>query len=292
MPMLRRFVATGWPLDGNRRKIDRFCPLIPIGIPGSFPYNQVDYRSGDAAVMVDRRSAVPLHHQFKRLLLDQITSGTLAPGARLSTEREYAAQLGISLAPIRQALADLAHQGYLDRYKSRGTFVRRRKVVEKMNVLHGATGAELATDQPVVLEVLRLERVLADPAVAARLGVPLRSPVVMARRRGKVRGEPVLVVTSYVAAAHLPSIEGCALEDLSLHTMLAAACGCRIHGTETAIEMAPAEDEIAALLALPSGSPILRVERSGFGRDRGVLEYAETHYRADRYRFLVECRPT
>jgi len=243
-------------------------------------------------VMVDRRSAVPLHHQFKRLLLDQITSGTLAPGARLGTEREYAAQLGISLAPIRQALSDLARQGYLDRYKSRGTFVRRRKLVEKITVLPGTPGADVTADPPVVLEVLRLERLAAEPVVAARLGVPIRAPVVAARRRGKVRGEPVLVLTSYVAAAYVPAIEGCALEDLSSPSMmLATAYGCHIHGTETAIEMSPAEDEIAALLALPSGTPILRAERVGFGKDRGVLEYAETHYRADRYRFLIEYRP-
>ena len=128
--------------------------------------------------------------------------------------------------------------------------------------------------------------------VAARLGVPVRTPVVVARRRGKVRGEPVLVLTSYVAAAYIPSLEGCAREDLSLHMMLVTAYGRHIHGTKTVIEMSPAEDEIAALLALPSGSPILRVERIGFGKDRGVLEYAETHYRADRYRFLVEYRST
>jgi len=256
-----------------------------------FPYNQAKYPPGDAIVMLNRRSAVPLHHQFKRLLLDQITSGTLAPGARLHTEREYAAQLGISLAPIRQALAELARQGYLERYKSRGTFVRKRKLAEKINALPGVTDIELVTDLPVTLDVLRLERILADPPISAHLGVPPRTPVVVARRRGKVRGEPVMILTSYVPAARFPALERVDLGSQSLSAVLATAYGCPIKGTETAIEMSQAEDEIAALLALSSGTPILRMERLGFGEDRCVLEYAEAHYRADRFRFLLECRP-
>src|ERR1035437_9768643 len=118
--------------------------------------------------MLDRRSAVALHYQFQRQLLELIKSGDLPPGTRLPTERDYAAQLGISLAPIRQGLADLAHQGYLDRYKSRGTFVRDRKLEEKISVL---PGAEPAAGQLVTLEVLRLERANAEPAIAARLGL-------------------------------------------------------------------------------------------------------------------------
>ncbi len=62
-------------------------------------------------MMLDRRSAVPLHQQFRRKLLGLIASGELPPGTRLPTEREYAAQLGISLAPIRQTLAEVGKSG-------------------------------------------------------------------------------------------------------------------------------------------------------------------------------------
>lgn len=241
-------------------------------------------------MILDRRSAVPLHHQFKRLLLDQITSGTLPPGARLSTEREYASQLGISLAPIRQALADLAQQGYLERHKSRGTFVRERKTEEKISAIPGETGSELATDQPVTLEVLGLERIAGEPLIAEKLGLPSHAALIRVRRRGKVKGEPVLLLTSYLSAARFPALEQRDLGGRSLYAVLAEVYGCRIRRTEAAIEVTPAKDEDAALLSLASGSPVLHVERRGFDEGRQILVVAEGYYRADRYRFLVESR--
>ncbi len=137
-------------------------------------------------MMLDRRSAVPLHQQFKRKLLNMITSGELPPGTRLPTEREYAALLGISLAPIRQSLADLARQGYLERYKSRGTFVRGRKLEEKITVL---PGGEPDTGKFVTLEVLRLERIGAELGHrGSELGLAPCTPVILAPETGADKG--------------------------------------------------------------------------------------------------------
>jgi GntR family transcriptional regulator len=239
-------------------------------------------------MMLDRRSAVPLHQQFKRKLLGLIASGELPPGARLPTEREYAAQLGISLAPVRQTLADLARQGYLERYKSRGTFVRGRKLEEKITVL---PGAEPRTGKSVTLEVLRLERMGAEPDIAARLGIAPSTPVILARRRGRIKGEPVFLLASYFPAARFPGLEEQNLGGGSLYKLLSDQYDCAIRSTATAIDVSPADDESAALLAVAGGAPLLHVERHGYGKDRQLVEYAEAHYRADRYRFLVKCQP-
>ena len=77
---------------------------------------------------VQRQSPMPLHHQIKVALLHGIEEGWLEPGRQLPRERELAEFLGVSLAPVRQAMADLNKEGYLDRSRGRGTFVRARKV--------------------------------------------------------------------------------------------------------------------------------------------------------------------
>ena len=238
--------------------------------------------------MLDRRSAVALHHQFTRQLLALIKSGDLPPGTRLPAEREYAGQLGISLAPIRQALTELAKQGYLERHRCRGTFVRERKFEEKITTL---PGAEPDAGRLVTLEVLRIERAGAEPDIAARLGLLPRTPVIVARRRGRIKGEPVLLLTSYLPAARFPGLERHNLGGGSLYKLLSDHYDCAIRRTATAIEVSPADDEAAALLAVAGGAPLLRVERHGYGKGRELVEYAEAHYRADRYRFLVKSRP-
>src|SRR5260370_30148492 len=73
---------------------------------------------------VSRASPVPLHVQIRNILLSQIEDGRLKPGAQIPRERELGERFCVSLAPVRQALLDLAKEGYLHRVQGRATLVR------------------------------------------------------------------------------------------------------------------------------------------------------------------------
>ena len=98
-----------------------------------------DVSLNELSLSISRGSPVPLHHQLRNMLQDQIERGTLRPGQQIPHERQYAEHLGISLAPVRQALLELVRQGYLLRVRGKGTFVRDDKVVEKINLLGSFT---------------------------------------------------------------------------------------------------------------------------------------------------------
>ncbi len=68
-------------------------------------------------------SRVVLSDQVKQYILDHIESGDFLPGARL-VESQLAVQLGISQAPVREAIRDLVSAGFLDREPHRGAVVR------------------------------------------------------------------------------------------------------------------------------------------------------------------------
>ncbi|MGH3405788.1 MAG: GntR family transcriptional regulator, partial [Streptosporangiaceae bacterium] len=101
--------------------------------------SEADTSLQELSLSISRSSPVPLHHQFRQLLQEQIERGTLRPGQQIPHERQYAEYLGISLAPVRQALLDLVRQGYLLRVRGKGTFVRDDKVVEKISLLGSFT---------------------------------------------------------------------------------------------------------------------------------------------------------
>src|SRR5256886_7931816 len=98
-----------------------------------------DTSLNELSLSISRGSPVPLHHQLRHMLQDQIERGTLRPGQQIPHERQYAEHLGISLAPVRQALLELVRQGYLLRVRGKGTFVRDDKVIEKINLLGSFT---------------------------------------------------------------------------------------------------------------------------------------------------------
>src|SRR3989475_461254 len=93
----------------------------------------------ELSLSVSRGSPVPLHHQLRHGLRSQIERGILRPGQQIPHERQYAEHLGISLAPVRQALLDLVRQGFLLRVRGKGTFVRDNKVIEKISLLGSFT---------------------------------------------------------------------------------------------------------------------------------------------------------
>ena len=55
----------------------------------------------------------------------QIESGQLAPGARLPSERDLAAELGVSYDSVRRAMGLLRDRGLIVTVHGRGTFVAR-----------------------------------------------------------------------------------------------------------------------------------------------------------------------
>src|SRR2546430_12314272 len=100
---------------------------------------EADRSLAELSLSISRGSPVPLPHQLRQLLQAQIDRGSSRPAKQLPHERQFAEHLGISLAPVRQALLDLVRLGYLIRVRGKGTFVRDNKVIEKISLVGSFT---------------------------------------------------------------------------------------------------------------------------------------------------------
>ena len=58
-------------------------------------------------------------------LKQRIATGEYAAGEKLPTEFELSAQYAVARGTVRQSLKRLEEEGYLERIKSKGTFIRR-----------------------------------------------------------------------------------------------------------------------------------------------------------------------
>jgi len=75
--------------------------------------------SGEPAIQVDRSL---LSDQVYAHIRDQVLDRDLEPGERI-VESELARRMGVSQAPVRDALRRLAHDGLVAQFARRGTFV-------------------------------------------------------------------------------------------------------------------------------------------------------------------------
>jgi GntR family transcriptional regulator len=88
------------------------------------------------------------------------------------------------------------------------------------------------------------------------------------------------------AAARQPTPDE--LDAGSLYEWLARFCGQRIAGARECIEAALADAAMARRLGVAPGSALLVARRRSHAENQRPIEYAVMHYRADRYRFIIE----
>jgi DNA-binding GntR family transcriptional regulator len=235
---------------------------------------------------IDRSSAVPLHDQFRAYVLDLIANGELQPGQRLPGEREYAASLGISLAPIRQALLDLVKQGYLTRARGRGTFVEEPPLEKKVDILSSFTQSMRAAGlEP---EIQLVFRGLSPAPTEARSALRTRQrELLVIRRVAVLDGTPIALLVAYLSPTVLRKMLGEPLHNGSLYQTLHDLYGITPSRAVNTIEVIRCQDE-AVDLRVPKGTPALQVSGATFDQDGQPFEFSRVTYRAERFRFSLE----
>lgn len=120
----------------------------------------------------------PLRERILDMLRDAIISGELKPGQSL-VEMELASQLGVSRAPLREALQTLSREGLIETIAYKGTIVRHlsKRDIEELYSLRSA------------LEIFAVQRIIAlnDPENAAHLR-RIFEAMLVAARAGDLKG--------------------------------------------------------------------------------------------------------
>jgi GntR family transcriptional regulator len=242
--------------------------------------------------VVSRTRAAPLHDQIRRSIEERIESGDLRPGDQLPTEHEYAETLGVSIAPVRQALLDLANRGLVVRTKGRGTFVAESALEVPVSLLESFTDALRARNVPFTVTVLDQGIVADRPDVAIRLGLPADAPMVRLRRVARIRGEVVAALDAYLDGdrfGRLSGIDGFG-EGRSLYRTLEHEFGIRVGQATGTLEVERSNDAQSELLGVTIGTPVLLARSVTEDADGRPIEVAEVLYRGDRFIFRIDSR--
>lgn len=232
---------------------------------------------------------MPLHHQIKVAVLEGVEQGWLEPGAQLPRERELAQALGVSLAPVRQAMADLTREGYVERIRGRGSFIRDRKLVEKIQILGSFHQSVRRQGLNVDVKVLSSDVIRPPHVVDAALALRGHNAWCL-RRFASIDAEPLALLTAWLPPRYARGVSDQDLGTGSLYEALGRIHGVEMTAADNFVEVDRAGLEHAELLGLAPGSPVLRV--IGITRDQRdhPVEYSDVLYRPERFRFAIESR--
>ena len=228
-------------------------------------------------------AALPKYYVLKEQILALIEDA--APGTLIPTERALAEQYGTSRTTVRQAIGELVAEGRLDRTQGRGTYVAPPKVthVRQLTSFSDDAASQGLTAAARIVDVSVLP---ADPATARRLAVEPGADIHRVERIRLVDGEPLAHEIAFLAGP-LPDLERTVAERGSLYTALREDYGIRIAEVEDTVETKLAGPAEVQLLDAEMGAPMLLVHRLGFTPEGRPVEWTESVFRGDRFRFVA-----
>ena len=234
------------------------------------------------------RSCGPAHRQIEARLADAIAAGELAPGDRLPSEPELAARFGVSRMTLRQALGGLERRGLVRRSVGRGggTFVAEPKLERDLSAFVGLSEQLRRQGLAPGARVLSARELAAPRAVATALELPAATPVYEIVRVRYASGDPIGLEETWFPAVAFPGLLELPL-DGGLYELLAARYPDVPRRAVERLEPAVADADDAAVLHVPEGTPLMRVERVAFGENGTPLELSRELYRGDRTRVVV-----
>lgn len=240
--------------------------------------------------MIDPTSSTPLYKQLYSILRRLIVEGEYPPGALLPTEDELAATNAISRVTVRSALKLLAAEELVVRRPGKGTFVSPGETLEES--IQGLRGfAELLMTHPDQrMEVMSMEAVPASTEVSEQLSVPLGEKVLRIRRRHQVNGSSVALAMLYLPHWFGESLTPTDISNTPVYTLIASHTKERIARATQRINAVAADADIAAMLSIKEGSPLLLVRRTTYSEYGLPLEYIKLHHLGNRHELVLELK--
>ena len=204
----------------------------------------------------------------------------------MPTEEQICNLFQVSRITVRQAMAELAQAGYIERVQGKGSFVRMQKTDMQLNHLQGFSEEMKAKGKQASSRLISMERIDCDKTIAKidiRIGV---RRWLIDIRIGLADGEPVAVEHVFIPFHLCPQLlqwDGSG----SLYYQLNEN-GLKVHRATQDISAGFSSRAVCDLLSIKQTMPTLQIERVTYLENGTPMEYVQSAYRSDRYTFHVE----
>ncbi|KRV48503.1 GntR family transcriptional regulator [Wenjunlia vitaminophila] len=202
----------------------------------------------------------PKYVRLAQTIQARIEDGTYPPGTLVPSENQLVQSFGMSRPTVVRALDLLKRDGWLESRQGYGTIVRGRPETVARKDRRGRDALE-RDESRASGRLVQVGYVPAPPRVAALLGVPRRTKVLVRRLLVEEDGEAVELASSYFPAkvAEGTALEGSEPLTGAVREHVEARVKARFdHVTERISARLPNQDD-AELLGLPADTPVLSV---------------------------------
>jgi GntR family transcriptional regulator len=233
----------------------------------------------------DAADELRLYERVVNLIADDIATGRLKAGERLTSERTLGARLGVSRVTIRKALATLVERGLLVPAARRGWFVAPPSSRGLYPPLQSFAEWARAQGGAVRTVVLTARTRGARNEESLLLRIPGRARVFELERLRVMDSVPISVERSCVPLAVAPSLPDTDFSDASLFAVLRKQAGVDPTRADSSVSLETADQRTAALLEIPEGTSVLRFSETVYDQNDRPFELHTAANRGDGYQW-------
>ncbi|WP_339164872.1 GntR family transcriptional regulator [Siminovitchia sp. FSL W7-1587] len=241
--------------------------------------------------MLNRNDPIPLYEQLKSIIEDDIKNGKLQYNDQIPSERELCQQFNVSRITVRQAISLAEKEGLVQRLHGVGTFVAKPKIQQELTTINnfkstlekqGLLASTKYHDSKVISSDFQLSRLL---------HIDVMDKVLNLQLVGLGDDSPIVFYNSYFEyniGMKIKESADVAIEKNIPFSTLDLYDNVELTPThvEQTFESVAANEHVSDILHVETGFPLLRITSIVF-QDTLPLEYKESYYRGDKYRFFI-----
>ena len=231
---------------------------------------------------LDRSSFIPLYHQLKEVILEKIETGEWTASQIIPSESDLQNIFDVSRATVRRTVELLASEGFLEKKRGKGTFVKRPVIEENLPVLKSFT--EEMKDRNAKKRVITAQYMEQTSKLRKILDLSPNELIFHLKRLMIVDESPLGILNSYIPERYELSVD----EDYSksLYEILERK-GVRLNEADQSIEASMSTNEEIRLLGLKASFPTLVIKRIAYSISGAPVEYVRGVYHGGRYRYSL-----
>jgi GntR family transcriptional regulator len=237
---------------------------------------------------LDHKSPLPLHAQAEQLLRQLLQRPEYRQGSLLPDEVSLSRSLGISRNTLRAAIGRLVSEGWLSRKAGVGTRAVEPKVLSGIGAWHSFTREMEAKGIRAETYSVEVKLIPAPPDAAKALQLPPASEILRLDRVRGWNGQPEVDFRSYLH----PRLGLSRQDDFQqpLYELIRQRSSIVANESLEELSAVQADRRLARRLAVATGAPLLRRERTVLDTGRRPVEFAVVHYRCERFRLALNLR--
>lgn len=219
--------------------------------------------------------------QIESDLLNELRNGRFVNSEKLPSEVELATAMSVSRTVIRDALADLEREGYVERVRGIGTVVNRHVVnlSGRLDQKFEFYDMIQASDHTPHTDSVNIQREFADSHLAEKLEIEVGQPVITVRKRILAEDRPVIWSVDYIAASLFPAAILDELDfSIPIFDILTDVCGANINSTIGHVSAVVGDKGIRERLDLRDYEALLLLEEVGYSKLTKPIIYSLTYY--------------